>query len=198
MTKNQSILRPAHILAIAMIAALALTAFTAYADEGQRGEGGDRDHEGKAEIKFFANLNARDKDVEDARVRIEDNNVRVEGARVTATSTSGFTATSAQNSLTFNVETDASTKIEVKGLGRTTLADIAIGDTVNFRGLILSGTTTPTLTVKATKVEDKTLHRHAAAQATTTATTTAQVQIDALRHLIDRIQALIDFLLGRR
>jgi len=87
-----------------------------------------------------------------------DNNVNVHGATVTATSTSGFTATTVTPPLTFIVQTDASTKFNFKGMGNGTLADLAIGDTVNFRGVALSGTTTSTWTVQATHVEDKTMH----------------------------------------
>ena len=182
-----------------IIVALAIgLAAIAHADEQgntperpERSEGGRRG----ALVHIAAKLNL----LPDLSIVVNnDNKVNVHGATVTATSTSGLTATTATPPLTFIVQTDASTKFNVKGIGNGSLADIAIGDTVNFRGIALSGTTTSTWTVKATNVEDKMRHpkppKPPKMHATTTenATTTAQFRVDALLKVIERLQAIVD------
>ena len=136
----------------------------------------------------------------DFRVHLgEDSNVQVMGATVSATSSAGFSATTNAPPLVFNVKTDASTKFNVKGMGKATIANIAVGDIVNFRGVVLSGTTTSMWTVKAAHVEDKTQRQKPPKpprfMATTTAkihaTTTAQLRIDALTQVVARLEAII-------
>lgn len=140
--------------AIIVVLAIGLATITHADDKRERGERSE--HEGRGAI---ANITAKLNLFQDLKVTIsDDSDVRVHGAKVTATSTSGFTATSATPPLTFNVQTDASTKFNIRGFGNGTLANIVVGDTVNFRGTALSGTTTSTWTVKATHVEDKTAH----------------------------------------
>ncbi|MBI2610342.1 hypothetical protein HYW60_00175 [Candidatus Kaiserbacteria bacterium] len=67
-------------------------------------------------------------------------------------------------------------------------------------GTALSGTTTSTWTVHAIHVEDKTRHPKppkppkvlAMSTVQTSATTTAQLRIDALLRVIERLQAIVD------
>ncbi|OGG62685.1 hypothetical protein A3C21_03680 [Candidatus Kaiserbacteria bacterium RIFCSPHIGHO2_02_FULL_59_21] len=153
--KELSFKSTAYLLAAVVALGIGLATIT-HADEG---ENRDRGRENRGPGNGFFNLFGKfDLRAPDFRVRIEDDNdVRVRGATVTATSTSGFTATSNTPPFTFNVQTDSSTKFEIKGSGRGSIADIAVGDTVNFRGVAVSDTTS-TVTVKATNVENKTAH----------------------------------------
>ena len=192
-----------HSRNVAMVAGALLVliigfaAITSADERGERGERKERDNRGPGNgmLSIAAKLNIF---APDLKVRIDnENDVRVQGATVVATSTSGFTATTISPPLTFIVQTDATTRFNIKGVGNGTIANVAIGDTVNFRGVALSGTTTSTWTVKATHVEGKTRHQKLLKPfATTTmhvkATTTAQMQIDALTRVIERLQAMID------
>lgn len=188
------------IAGVIVLLAIGLAAVTHADERGKRPEKPERPE--KSEVRgALVNIAARLNLMPAFSLVVNnDSNVNVRGANITATSTSGFTATTATPPLTFIVQTDASTKFNLKGAGDGTLADIAVGDTVNFRGLALSGTTTSTWTIKATHVEDKT-HRVKPPKppkpvATTTVhvneTTTAQIQINALMAVIDRLQAIID------
>src|SRR3989344_8165574 len=183
-----------------LVLVIGFAAITSADERGERGERKERDNRGPGNgmLSIAAKLNIF---APDLKVRIDnENDVRVQGATVVATSTSGFTATTISPPLMFIVQTDATTKFNIKGVGNGTIANIAIGDTVNFRGVALSGTTTSTWTVKATHVEDKMQHpkppKAPKGIATTTvhvkATTTAQIQIDALTRVMERLQAMID------
>lgn len=197
----------------AVLAAMVLLAIggfaVAYADEG-KGRDSDRKNHERIELRAEARGDFLDRlknvfkleikaEADDSRVKIEDDTVHVKGATVTATSSSGFTATIATSSpiFTFNVETDASAKFEFKGMGRGSLANVAVGDVVNFRGLVLSGTTTSTLAVKATQVEGKTPHPRpvgtttAATSVSATTSVATQHAIDAITRLIERLQSLV-------
>jgi len=185
---------------IGMITALAIGLATfAHADERgerpKRPERPEREDRG-ALVNFATKFNL----LPDLKIVVNNNNnVNVHGATVTATSTGGFTVTTVTPPLTFIVQTDASTKFNVRGVGNGSLANIAVNDVVNFRGVALSGTTTTTWTVKATNVENK-MHRlnppkppklFATTTAHVKATTTAQLKIDALTRVIERLQAVI-------
>ena len=151
-SKNLSSRGVLFVFAAVLAAVIIGVAATAHAEERDRR--GDRDERG---IRALISLKADIKS-ENSNVRIANDSIRVNSAKVTATSTAGFTATIGTPLVTFNVQTDASTKFEIKGAGRGSIADIAVGDTVNFRGAILSGTMTSTLTLKASHVEGKTKH----------------------------------------
>lgn len=193
------------VAGVVILLAIGLAAVTHADDRSERPERPERpEHPEKNEMRgAIVNIAAKLNLFPELKITVNnENNVNVHGATVTATSTSGFTATTITPPLTFIVQTDVSTKFNIKGFGNGSLANIAIGDTVNFRGTALSGTTTSTWTVKATHVEDKT-HRVKPPKppkppkqfATTTAhvnsTTTAQLQIDALTKVIERLQEVI-------
>ena len=157
MAKSKNISTRGLLYIFAAVLALVIIGVAATANADDRNKR-DRDERGvRALVSLNANVNGNIK-TSDTNVRITNDMVNVKGAKVTATSTAGFTATTGTPLVTFNVQTDSSTKFEFKGKGKGTIADVAIGDMVNFRGLILSGTTTSTLTVKATHVEGKTKH----------------------------------------
>ncbi len=177
MTKAKQLPSRSAFLRIAgavIVLAIGLAAVT-HADEGRgRSDRDDRDDRG---IQLLQNISARlNVFAPDIRVRIEESNVRVSGAVVSATSTSGFTATTHTPALTFVVQTDGTTKFHAKGKGSGSLATIAVGDTIDFRGVILSGTTTSTMTVKASVVEDKTRHDKPFKFLKPLATTTATIK----------------------
>ncbi|MBI4080126.1 hypothetical protein HY414_02795 [Candidatus Kaiserbacteria bacterium] len=188
--------------AVIVVLAIGLAAFT-HADE-KRDKRPDRPERPEHPLSGLVNIAARLNLVPDFRLVVNnDDKVNVHGATVTATSSSGFTATTVTPPLTFIVQTDASTKFNFKGAGTGTLADLAVGDVVNFRGVALSGTTTSTWTVQATNVEDKTVHLkppkppkppHATTTAKVNATTTAELRIDALTRVIARLEGLINWL----
>lgn len=190
------------VAAVIVVLAIGLAAVTHADERGKRPDKPERPE--KSEVRgALVNIAAKLNLMQDFRLVVnDDSETRVRGATVAATSSSGFTATTATPPLTFIVQTDASTKFNQKGAGTGSLADIAVGDTVNFRGTVLSGTTTSTWTVKATHVEDKT-HRvkppkppkppkPATTTAHVTATATAQMQINALLNVIERLQALVN------
>ena len=81
-------------------------------------------------------------------------NTHVQGATVTATSSSGLTATTnlAGNTLTWDVEASSTTRFGNLGTGLAALAHVAIGDIVSFWGK-LSGSGS-TLTVEAHAIKD--------------------------------------------
>lgn len=136
----------------ALIALVAIgVASIAHADDRK-----ERDRDSFRPLKSFFSFKFNDGVHGSSTVRIDNDRVNIHGAKVTATSNNGFTATSGTPIVTFNVETDADTKFNVKGDGKGSLSDITAGDIVNFRGLVLSGTTTSTLTIEASHVEDKT------------------------------------------
>ena len=151
-SKNLSTRGVLFVFAAVLAAVIIGVAATAHAED--RDKRGDRDERGiRALVSLKTDIKATD-----SNVRVANDSIRVNGAKVTATSTAGFTATTGTPLVTFNVQTDSSTKFSSVGKGKSSLAELAVGDTVNFRGLILSGTTTSTLTVKATHVEGKTRH----------------------------------------
>src|SRR3989344_6046139 len=151
-SKNLSTRGVLFVFAAVLAAVIIGVAATAHAED--RDKRGDRDERGiRALVSLKTDIKATD-----SNVRVANDSIRVNGAKVTATSTAGFTATTGTPLVTFNVQTDSSTKFSSVGKGKSSLAELAVGDTVNFRGLILSGTTTSTLTVKATHVEGKTKH----------------------------------------
>lgn len=179
------------ITGLVVVLAIGMAAVTHAKERDERPE-----REGRPFVGLFGKL-AFWQNWQDVRLHVNEDMVRVNGATVTATSTSGFTATSSAQNLTFIVQTDASTKFNIKGFGNGSLADIAVGDVVNFRGTLVSGTTTSTWTIKATHVEDKLWFPkppkpNATTSAHVGATTTAQLRINALTHVIDRLQAMID------
>ena len=188
------------VTGVIVMLAIGMAAVTHADDRGKRAERPEREGRGA-----FVNLLARFNLWDGFKVQVDESKVRVNGATVTATSTSGFTATSSALARTFIVQTDASTKFNIKGEGTGSLADIAVGDFVNFRGTLVSGTTTSTWTLNATHVEEKTWHlkpfKWLNSFPTTTAhmkaTTTTQLRIDSLERVIERLQAVIDQMKSR-
>lgn len=83
-------------------------------------------------------------------------NAHVHGAKVTATSTSGLTATTnlGGNTITWAVDATSTTRFGNLGTGLSALAQVAIGDIVSFWGK-LSGTGS-TLEVDAYTIKDQT------------------------------------------
>ena len=188
------------VTGVIVMLAIGMAAVTHADDRGKRAERPEREGRG-----MFVNMLAKFNLWNDLRVHVDEDNVRVNGATVTATSTSGFTATSSTQALSFIVQTDASTKFNIKGEGTGSLADIAVGDFVNFRGTLVSGTTTSTWTLNATHVEEKTWNlkpfKWPKPFPTTTAhvkaTTTAQLRMDSLERVIERLQEVIDQMKSR-
>lgn len=184
MTRTRTI----GVISLAALAALvvfATSVATTRADE--RGRFEFRFNDDHKKTSFLSLLKTK---ATSSQVRVDDNNVRVNGATVTATSTSGFTATA--NGTTFSVTSDANTKFEVKGIGRAALAHVAVGDIVNFRGVILSGANTTNVSVRAIGVEDKTMHaKNRPVAPSTVATSTVQARITFLNQLIAQLQVLI-------
>lgn len=81
-------------------------------------------------------------------------NAHVQGAKVTATSSSGLTATTnlGGNTITWDVEASSTTRFGNLGTGLSALANVAIGDIVSFWGKLTGSGST--LTVEAEAIKD--------------------------------------------
>lgn len=131
---------------MAAVAAFALFSATAYAAVSEFGNG-EKDARGKyaAENAIALRIGANGMtDVRGAKV------TGITGTTLSAVSTVGSTA------LSWTVQTDAATKFRARN-GEIRFADIRIGDTLNFKGMIVGGGSV--LSVQASSVTDVTVQR---------------------------------------
>lgn len=129
-------------------------------------------------------------------VRIGENGeVSVKNAAVTGISGTTISATSSwgATSLAWIIQTDASLKVRGKGQGPIRIADIGVGDRIDFDGMLVSAG--GSLTVKASAVTDRSLEERLPAKTTfegtlkaiasTTAPTTLTVLIDGTSRTVN-------------